>query len=90
MKHTVKQWIPILTGSEAEETQAILHDIAEVLKTPPPAWIPDKTALLIKAGSALDIRDSLGMSAYDYAKLFRHGELLSLMDSRSTRESTEH
>ena len=42
MKHTVKQWIPILTGSEAEETQAILHDIAEVLKTPPPAWIPDK------------------------------------------------
>ncbi|WP_319417248.1 ankyrin repeat domain-containing protein [Marispirochaeta aestuarii] len=47
-------------------------------------------ALLIKAGSALDIRDSLGMSAYDYAKLFRHRELLSLMDSRSTRESTEH
>jgi hypothetical protein len=47
-------------------------------------------ALLIQAGAALDIRDSLGMSAYDYAKLFRHEELLSLMDSRNTRGTTEH
>jgi len=47
-------------------------------------------ALLIQAGSALDIRDSLGMSAYDYAKLFRHEELLNLMESRSTSEIKEH
>lgn len=43
MKNTEQQWTPILTGSEAEETLDILHDIANVLKTPPPAWIPDET-----------------------------------------------
>jgi lantibiotic modifying enzyme len=41
MKNTEQQWTPILTGSEAEETLQILQEIAEVLQTPPPAWIPD-------------------------------------------------
>jgi uncharacterized protein len=46
-------------------------------------------SLLIQAGAAVDMRDSLGMSAYDYAKLFRHEELLALMEARGIREARE-
>ncbi len=45
--------------------------------------------LLIEAGADLHIKDALGMSARDYAKLFKEDELLSFIDAHSGGESIE-
>lgn len=51
---TILPWKPIFEGEKAREVKLVIHEIAEALRTPPSAWIPDglaEPARLIRGAS---------------------------------------
>ncbi len=71
VKFLIKKGSPLNTISKEGQTMLILAvgaDRTEIVK------------MLSEGGADPDIKDGMGMSAYDYAKLFKKSEILSILE----------